>query len=193
MIVHNWEVIEYKQARERMQEVHTMACRDGENHLILCSHPTLFTIGSDTKESFDVPTHQTDRGGSITCHSAGQNIFYFCFDAKQPALFYKKVLESFESFFLKYLADVHYKKAQPGFYIQNRKIASLGFRYEQGVSLHGVALNVDVDLALHSKVPPCNLEGIIPTSLHNEGLHISQKSVNEAMVEAIRESFNESL
>jgi len=193
MILHHWGDIEYTKARKRMQEVHTAACNDGENHLILCSHPTVFTIGSGTKESFEVPTIRTDRGGSITCHSAGQQLFYFCFDAIEPARFYQKVLRAFEHFFLQYLEGVYYDKEHPGFYIQNRKIASLGFRYVNGVSLHGVALNVDVDLALHSKVPPCNLEGIVPTSLHHEGVYLHHNRVNKAVIEAIKEHFNESV
>ncbi len=193
MILHRWQVIEYRKARKRMQEIHTIACRDGQNHLILCSHPTVFTIGSDTKEFFDVPTVLTDRGGSISCHSFGQNIYYFCFHVKQPARFYKKVLQAFESFFMTYLCDVHYDKKKPGFYRENRKIASLGFRYAHGVSLHGVSLNIDVDLAIHSKVPPCNLEGIVPTSLHNEGVYLSHEEVDSAVLKVIMEHFNESL
>ena len=191
MIVHEWGEISYIEAREKMQEVHTLACKDGKNHLILCSHPNVFTIGTAEKKSFDVEVIQSDRGGSITCHSPGQNIYYFCFIMKNPAKFYKKVLTAFEAFFMKYLPEVTYNKEQAGFYIQNRKIASLGFRYSQGVSLHGVALNVDVDLDFHSQVNPCNLEGIVPTSLANEGVYLTQVAVNTAVVHFLEESFDD--
>ena len=191
MIVHKWREIGYREAREKMQEVHTLAREDGQNHLILCSHPNVFTIGTAEKKSFDVDVIQSDRGGSITCHSPGQNIYYFCFQVKNPAQFYKKVLTAFEAFFMKYLPEVEYSKDQAGFYIQNRKIASLGFRYSQGVSLHGVALNVDVDLNFHSQVNPCNLEGIVPTSLANEGVYLTQEAVNATVVHFLEESFND--
>ena len=191
MRVHRWGEVEYKIARERMQKVYTKALNDGQNHLILCSHPNIFTVGSAEKERFCVDVIQTDRGGSITCHSPGQNIFYFSFQVKNPALFYKKVLTAFECFFMKYLPEVFYDKNQAGFYIQNRKIASLGFRYAKGVSLHGVALNVDVDLAFHSQVNPCNLEGIIPTSLEAEGVSITQERVNQEIVCFIEKSFDD--
>ncbi len=189
MIIHQWGEIEYKEAREKMQAVHTLAYEDGQNHLILCSHPDIFTIGTSEKKSFDVDVIQSDRGGSITCHSPGQNIYYFCFQVKSPAQFYKKVISAFEAFFIKYLPQVKYHKEQAGFYIQNRKIASLGFRYSQGLSLHGVSLNVDVDLDFHVQVNPCNIEGIIPTSLVNENLHLSQEMVNRVLVHFIEESF----
>ena len=191
MIVHKWGEIGYNEAREKMQEVHQFAQKDGQNHLILCSHPNVFTIGTAEKESFDVDVIQSDRGGSITCHSPGQNVYYFCFQIKNPAQFYKKVLTAFETFFMKYLPEVSYHKEQAGFYIQNRKIASLGFRYSKGVSLHGVALNVDVDLDFHSQVNPCNLEGIMPTSLANEGVNLTQEAVNAAVVHFLEESFND--
>lgn len=193
MIVHDWGEIEYVKAREAMGALHVKAQEDGQNHLVLCSHPAVFTVGSDETKSFDVPTVQSDRGGSITCHTLGQNIYYFCFKVEQPAYFYKKVLNSFEDFFMKNLPDVAYDKQSPGFYIQNRKIASLGFRYSKGVSLHGVALNVDVDLDFHSLVSPCNLDNIVPTSLKNEGLPLTQEEVDEQMVQLIGKHFKDAV
>lgn len=191
MIVHEWGEIGYTDARIKMQEIHTLACEDRQNHLILCSHPNVFTIGTAEKMSFDVEVIKSDRGGSITCHSPGQNVYYLCFQVKKPTQFYKKVLTAFESFFMRYLPEVKYSKSKAGFYIQNRKIASLGFRYSQGVSLHGVSLNVDVALGFHSQVNPCNLEGIVPTSLVNEGVYLTQTEVNEAIVDFLGESFDD--
>jgi len=191
MILHNWGEIEYTKARIKMQEVHNIAVNDGQNHLILCSHPNVFTVGSSEKKYFTIPIVQSDRGGSITCHSFGQNIYYFCFQVKQPVLFYKKVLLSFQNFFKQIIPEVYYNKKNPGFYIQNRKIASLGFRYANGVSLHGVSLNVNVNLTYHSIVSPCNIDGIVPTSLHNENISLSQKKVDDMIIKNILESFNE--
>ena len=191
MRVHELGLLEYEKAREIMQNIHTKAMKDGKNHLILCSHPNVFTLGSDKTTAFNVPTIASDRGGSITCHTPEQSIFYFCFQVHQPARFYKKVLTAFESFFVEFLPAVKYDKQNPGFYIQNRKIASLGFRYSKGVSLHGVALNVAVDLDFHSQVAPCNLEGITPTSLLHEGVIMSEAEVNAAMLKKIEKSFDD--
>ncbi len=189
MIIHNWGEIEYRKGREMMQAVHDEALKDKKNHLIICSHPNVFTVGYDENRSFKVDTIKCDRGGSITCHSPGQNIYYFCFQVKNPAFFYKKVIDSFGKFFNKHLPNVQFDKKNPGFYIENRKISSLGFRYSQGVSLHGVAVNVDVDLLFHSQVNPCNLNGIVPTSLKNEGAFLTQDEVNKEMTTFIKEVF----
>lgn len=191
MQVHRLGLIEYEKARKVMQEIHSQALLDGQNHLILCSHPNVFTLGSDKTTAFDVVSLSCDRGGSITCHTPGQLVFYFCFQVKQAAHFYKKVLTSFESFFRDFLPAVEYDKKNPGFYIQNRKIASLGFRYSQGVSLHGVALNVAVDLDFHAKISPCNLEGIVATSLCNEGVIMDEAEVNAVILKKIEESFED--
>ena len=191
MRVHKWGEVEYSQARAMMQDIHTQALEDGENHLILCSHPNIFTLGSECEGDFGVATLKTDRGGSISCHTPGQSIFYFCFQVKNPAWFYKKVLDAFEDFFMNLLPEVRYDKTKPGFYIQNRKIASLGFRYSKGISLHGVALNVAVDLAFHSQVNPCNLQGVRPTSLENEGVQLTQAEVEQQIVAAIERSFDD--
>ena len=189
MRVHRLGEIGYEQGMQEMRRIHSLATQDGENHLILCSHPNIFTVGQDEKRTFLVPTVKTDRGGSITCHTPGQNIYYFCFQAQNPARFYANIVKSFEEFFAKTLPSVQYDKKNPGFYIQNRKIASLGFRYSQGVSLHGVALNVDVDLNFHSKVSPCNLEDVIPTSLHNEGVQIECGTADEIIMTILEQRF----
>jgi lipoyl(octanoyl) transferase len=89
------------------------------------------------------------------------------------------------------LPQVRYDKTKPGYYIDNRKIASLGFRYSNGVSMHGVALNVDVDLDFHSKVNPCGLKDIIPTSLANEGVVLSIDEANSRVINSIQRVFDD--
>ncbi len=189
MKIHKLGLIPYDEGMKSMRSIHTCAVEDGHNHLILCSHPNVFTVGQDEKERFTVPTVKADRGGSITCHTPGQNIYYFCFQAKNPAHFYVNVIKSFEEFFADILPQVQYDRKNPGFYMQNRKIASLGFRYSKGVSLHGVALNVNVDLNFHSQVAPCGLAGIIPTSLHNERVYISCEAVDASILKILEKRF----
>lgn len=193
MIVYRWGVVEYKKAMKEMREIHSFVQKDKKNRLIVCSHPKVFTVGSDRKKEWGVDTIYTDRGGSVTCHSEGQSIFYFCFVVEYPFVFYKKVREVFSNFFSRLNKNIYFDKKNPGFYIENRKISSLGFRYENGVSLHGVSVNVDVDLSFHSLVPPCGLEGIKPGSLVNEGILISQREVEEEILKEICEVFGESL
>ena len=190
MIVHRWGCIGFKEAQQRMYVLHTEAVSTGEDHLILCSHPPVFTVGSDDTGAWGVETQRCGRGGSVTAHSPGQCIFYYLFHVPSPARFYAKVVETFTHFFEDHLPQAAYDRNRPGFYIDNRKIASLGFRYRQGVSLYGVALNVDVDLAFHAQVPPCGLEGVVPTSLSAEGVKLSEAYVNDRICALTREVFD---
>ncbi len=194
MILHRFGTMAYEEARSQMDVIHKKACEDGENHLIMIEHPAIFTVGRGAwDEKWQVPTYKSDRGGSITAHSLGQNVYYFCFQAAKPVRFFSRVLQVYDRFFQDLDRGFYYDKKNPGFYIENRKVASLGFRYQDAVSLHGVALNVDVDLAFHSQVNPCNLPDIVPTSLHHEGIMISQAEVDETILEHILEVFDESL
>lgn len=194
MKVHKLGLISYERAVQKMEEIHLCAVKERKNHLILCQHPDVFTVGMDAWEtSFKVKVVKTDRGGSISCHSPGQNIYYFCFHSPYPARFFSKVTSVFESFFKSYLPRVEYDRDKPGFYIQSRKLSSLGFRYRQGVSLHGVALNVDVDLCLHNIINPCNLDGIRSSSLKAEGLTLTCQEVDEAILKSVLREFDESI
>lgn len=194
MTVHDWGLLEYEKAHQQMLDVHKRACEDGNNHLIICQHPNIFTLGQDEWEKdFNVPVYKTDRGGSITSHSPGQNVYYFCFHTLSPARFFAKVIESFSDFFKKYLPLVTYDKNNPGFYLRDKKLLSLGFRYKDGVSLHGVALNVCVDLNFHHQISPCNLKDIVAGSLQEEGLTLSCEDVNEEIIGILRKVFDESL
>ena len=191
MILHRWGLIPYEKARKRMNEVHTTACRDGRNHLIFCSHPLCYTVGGDDPGAWPVPVIPTDRGGSITCHSEGQLVAYFCFQAPEPAAFYRKVRRAYDELFAQLLPQARYDTKRPGWYIDNRKIASLGFRYRKGVSLHGVSLNVDVDLQPHNRVAPCNLDGVIATSLMNEGVLLDEENLSRDLIQLLSQSFDD--
>ncbi|MCF6201738.1 MAG: hypothetical protein L3J42_06415 [Hydrogenimonas sp.] len=193
MIIHDFGTIEYLEAMDEMRKVHARAVKDGENHLILCSHPKIFTVGYDDDNIWPVPVVKSDRGGSITCHAPGQVVAYFCFKAPKPAQFFKKVVNTYKRFFLDLLPSVRYDLENPGFYLENKKLASLGFRYRNGVSLHGVSLNVDVDLEFCNLVSPCGLRGIKATSLKAEGVEISINEAKKMIVSSIDSTFSHSI
>ena len=191
MILHRWGLIPYEKAREQMDEIHAEAVADEKNHLIFCSHPLCYTVGSDDPGGWPVETIPVDRGGSITCHSPGQLVSYFCFQAREPAVFYRKVRRAYDALFAELLPEASYDAKRPGWYIDNRKIASLGFRYRNGVSLHGVSLNIDVNLKAHNRVAPCNLDGISATSLANEGVDRTNDELEKLLLNSVRQVWNE--
>ncbi|WP_457595753.1 lipoyl(octanoyl) transferase LipB [Hydrogenimonas sp.] len=190
MILHRWDLVPYLEARERMDALHRLAVEDGRNHLIFCEHPPCYTVGSEGG-AWGGEVIPTDRGGSVTCHAPGQLVAYFCFQAPKPALFYRRVVRAYDRFFARTLSEARYEAKNPGWYLPGRKVASLGFRYRRGVSLHGVALNVDVDLDFCNRIAPCGLAGVVATSLAREGVAMTMGRVQELLLGELVESFEE--
>lgn len=183
-------LIEYEYAQKEMRDIHKRAVKDSMNdYLILCQHYDIYTVGKNESRTFPVEVTKTDRGGSIVFHTPGQQIFYFVFKVKTPMLFYKKVIKSFERPLKDLSERIEYIHKIPGFYIENRKLGFLGFKYENGYSLHGVAINHDVDLEKFNIINPCGLEGYVATSLIKENIHIDIELLKHKFIDSIVENF----
>ena len=161
-----------------------------ENFLLFATHNPIFTVGKNEADNFPF-AFKTDRGGSITYFDEGTLMVYFIFNIKNPAFFYKNVKRTISKFFENFPLDIYYDKKNPGFYIENRKIASLGFRYENNRSKHGVSIHLEPNLDEFNKINPCNLKGIKATSLKNEGIDISINEAKNLLKNIIKEVFNE--
>ena len=159
-----------------------------DNFLLLCTHPPVYTVGSE-EYAYNMEVVKTDRGGSITYFDEGTLMLYFAFAVPNPANFYAKVLKAVESFFAHFSAPITYDKARPGFYIENRKIASLGFRYKNGASKHGVALHINPNLVHFNKIAPCGLLDVRATSLWAEGYPIAMDEAKILATKAVIDAF----
>ena len=161
-----------------------------ENHLLFATHSPIFTVGKNEAKNFPFAL-PVDRGGSVTYFDEGTLMVYFIFNIKSPPFFYKKVRRSISIFFKNFPLEIFYDREKPGFYIQNRKIASLGFRYENGRSKHGVSIHINPNLDKFNKINPCNLSGIKATSLYNEGIRISMDEAKKTLKKIINKVFYE--
>jgi lipoyl(octanoyl) transferase len=70
----------------------------------------------------------------------------------------------------------------PGVYVGGAKIAALGLRVRGGACYHGLALNVDVDLAPFGDINPCGYEGLAVTRLADLGVRETPEGVGDALV-----------
>jgi lipoyl(octanoyl) transferase len=59
----------------------------------------------------------------------------------------------------------------PGVYVSGAKIAAVGLRVSRGCSYHGIALNVNADLAPFLRINPCGYPGLAATRLEDLGVH----------------------
>jgi len=180
------DLIEYKRFLNLQNYLHKRAIKNNSNYILFASHYPVFTKGLNEKDfSFAL---QVDRGGSITYFDEGSFMIYFICKVDNPPLFYRKVIKILKKFF----GDrFYYDTKKAGFYIQNRKICSIGFAYKKGYSKHGVSIHLNNDLQKFNNVTPCNLKGVIATSFYNENIKISRNNIKITLIKLIKEEFNE--
>lgn len=119
----------------------------------------------------DIPVVQTDRGGQVTYHGPGQLVAYLLLDVRRLGFGVRELVTRIEHSLIDLLAsyDVQAvaKPDAPGVYVDGAKIASLGLRIRNGRSFHGLALNVDMDLAPFRRINPCGYAGLAMTQLRD--------------------------
>jgi lipoyl(octanoyl) transferase len=144
------------------------------DELWLLEHPPVFTLGQAARpehilDAGEIPVVKTDRGGQVTYHGPGQLVAYLLLDLKRAGLGVKRLVNLLEQSVIDLLAAYGVIAAArpdaPGVYVDGAKIASVGLRVRQGCSYHGIALNLDLDLAPFARINPCGYPGLRVTRL----------------------------
>ena len=160
---------DYESVWHAMQHYTDTRNRESPDELWIVEHPPVFTQGQAGKSEHilnagDIPVIQVDRGGQVTYHGPGQLVVYPLIDIKRSKIGVRQLVTHIEQSIINMLAkyDIQaYAKADaPGVYVNERKIASLGLRIRRGCSFHGLALNVDMDLAPFRRINPCGYAGL---------------------------------
>ncbi len=161
----------------------------GEDRLLVVEHPAVLTLGRRADPAHvladpaflaarGVAVHPVERGGDVTYHGPGQLVAYPILDLRghrkdvrwYSAALCQVAIDTLAAFGVDaharagaetgvWVADPHDPSAPPA------KIAQIGVRIEQWVTYHGLALNVDPDLAAFDWIVPCGLPGVRTTSL----------------------------
>ncbi len=186
--------VPYAEAWDLQERLHA----GSDNHLLLLEHPPVYTIGRSGQESNvlltpddrDVELLRVNRGGDVTFHGPGQVVGYPILDVAgrrgggmaDTAAY----VASVESYLIDVLAEFGVDAGRitryPGVWVDAdgsapRKIAAIGVRLTRGRSMHGFALNVDVDLDRYSAIIPCGITEYGVTSLAAEGVDVSIEDV----------------
>ncbi|WP_276831127.1 lipoyl(octanoyl) transferase LipB [Frischella perrara] len=147
---------------------------DTQDEIWLVEHPAIFTQGKVGKAEHllhqtNIPVIQTDRGGQITYHAPGQQIMYILIDLKRLKMGIRDTVSALENSVINTLNDYHIsavaKPDAPGVYVNEQKICSLGLHIQHGCTLHGLALNVDMDLSPFNNINPCGYAGLKMTQV----------------------------
>jgi lipoyl(octanoyl) transferase len=137
-------------------------------------HPPVYTLGVAGRDAHllrrnGIPVVKCDRGGQVTYHGPGQAIVYALLDLRRAGLGVRQLVTLLERAAIEVLASYgiegHARADAPGVYVGGAKIASLGLRIRHGRSYHGIALNVDMDLAPFRDIDPCGHPGQVVTQI----------------------------
>jgi lipoyl(octanoyl) transferase len=173
-------LVDYQKAWESQRTIHQEVV-DGSrpNTLLLLEHPSVFTAGRRTEDSEKpkdgTPVIDVDRGGKITWHGPGQLVGYPIVKLRKPTELVGFVRE-IESGLIAVCHDLGLAAiaidGRSGVWIKDsqgdRKIAAIGVRVAQGVTMHGFALNVNPDLSAFKSIIPCGISDAGVTSLEIE-------------------------
>jgi len=162
-----------------MQDFTAQRGPDTPDEIWLLQHPPVFTLGLAGKREHilqitDIPIIPIDRGGQVTYHGPGQVVAYVLLDLKRRGYGVRELVQRLEQAVIDLLAGYGIQAARraqaPGVYVAEQKIAALGLRIKHGMSYHGLALNVDMDLAPFNFINPCGYQGLEVTQLRAHGV-----------------------
>ena len=148
--------------------------------LLLLEHFPVITLGNNANESNillsrqeldsrSIDVHQTDRGGDVTFHGPGQLICYPIFNIARMKLGIKNFVRLLENSVIHMLADFKVtgirRKEAPGIFVGEKKISFLGLNLKKGVTMHGLSININMDLKFFDLINPCGFSHLEVTSL----------------------------
>lgn len=181
---------EYEPTYAAMRQFTTSRQRDTPDELWLLQHPPVYTAGLACRPEHlprgsSIPLARVDRGGQITYHGPGQVVMYTLLDLARRNLKIRPLVVLLEQAVIDTLAHYHIaaeaRSGAPGVYVNGAKIAALGLRVRSGGCYHGVALNVDMDLAPFLAIDPCGYPGLAVTQTRDLGIQASAGELGDRL------------
>jgi len=166
--------------------------------VLLLEHPPVFTLGRHggrenltATEAFlaerGIRVVQIERGGNITYHGPGQLVAYPILDLNALRLPVKDYVTGLERVMAAVAADQGVvavgDEKNRGTWVEGRKLGSIGITVRRGISFHGLALNINTDLAPFNWIHPCGLHNVRMTSMAAElGREVDMAAVRKSMI-----------
>ncbi len=213
--LHSDTPVPYPDALARMEEtVAGILDQSGPQTVWLLEHPPLYTAGTSAKaadlvapDRFEV--FEARRGGEYTYHGPGQRVAYVMLDLAKYGRDVRRFVWLLEEWVIQTLAefgvDAGRRKGRVGVWVTRPdkpalfdgspaedKIAAIGVRIRRWVSFHGISINVNPDLAHYDGIVPCGIHHYGVTSLHDLGVRVSMREVDEALTRCFATVFERS-
>ncbi len=161
-------------------------------------HDPVFTLGQAGKPEHvlaagDIPVIKVERGGQVTYHGPGQIVAYPLLDLRRLGIGVRELVDRIEQVIIDTLEEwniVAVRRAgAPGVYVGAAKIGALGLRVRRGCTLHGLALNVGMDLEPFRRINPCGFAGLDVTQVLDLGGPGAIAAVEDALIDRFVRAF----
>jgi len=178
-----------------------------KNYILFCEHPHVYTLGRFGSEknmlidyiqlsAKNAKFYHTNRGGDITYHGYGQIVCYPIIDLEAFGIGVKKYVHILEESIIMTLKHYNILAGRlhgatgvwldPDVAGKQRKICAIGIKVSRGITMHGLAFNINTDLSYFNYINPCGYTDKGVTSL--------QKELNrEINIDEVKEIVKESL
>ncbi|HVF27335.1 MAG TPA: lipoyl(octanoyl) transferase LipB [Pyrinomonadaceae bacterium] len=188
-----------------IQKETELAVRGGgqPDTLLLVEHPHVLTLGRRASpaallatpaelEKRGVTVFETNRGGKVTYHGAGQLVGYPIMNLSPEREDVHRYVRDLEEVIIEVLADFQISsfpvRGLTGVHTERGKIAAIGIHIARWVTTHGFALNVNTDLDFFNLILPC--EGEPVTSMKEIlGREIHLRDIEDRVIERFAEVF----
>ena len=188
-------LVQYEPTWHAMQAVTAARRADTPDEIWMLQHPAVYTLGVAGKAEHlpridnGIPVIRADRGGQITYHGPGQVVGYLLLDMRRRGLSVRPLIRRLERAVIDLLAEygvsAHGREDAPGVYVGTAKIAALGLRIRNGCCYHGIALNVDMDLAPFYAINPCGYPGLAVTQMRDLGIGAGAEQVGPKLTQSL--------
>jgi len=204
MIIEDWGLIPYTDAYERQKERVRRVMDGAADHLVLCEHPAVLTLGRMTNpasllyqrsdiEARGVTIAKVDRGGDVTLHAPGQLVVYPIFNLDNYGKNLKVYMETLEEVAVDLLRNFGILSisvpGQRGVFVGPEKIISIGVGVRKWVTYHGLGINVNTDLSLFNLIKPCGLNVRMTSMQKLKGRVIPMQEVKTEIVNQFQKAF----
>jgi lipoyl(octanoyl) transferase len=180
-------VVEYAAALRAMKAFNAGRTEKTADEIWLVEHPPVYTLGQGADAATvanGIPVVRSDRGGEVTYHGPGQVVLYALIDLARRGIKVKRFVWLLEQAAIDLIGPrAERRPGAPGVYVDGAKIAALGIRVSRGRAYHGLALNVDMDLAPFSAIDPCGFPGLKVVQTKDLGIDGSVESLGRALAE----------
>ncbi len=195
------EFVDYTRGWDIQRELHgKVAAGTAPSTVLLLEHSAVYTAGKRTEDHerpFDgTPVVPVDRGGKLTWHGPGQLVGYPIIKLKNPAGI-RDYVERLEDVIIAVLSDYGIDavriNGRAGVWLEEdakgpaRKIAAIGIRVHEGVTMHGFAINCNNDLAPYGQIIACGITDAGVTTIAQEtGRDVSPADLVSRVIEELR-------